>query len=305
MTIGSATTGSAWFLDGISRLQQQQAETQRALSSGYQVQDAADSPSQTTALVDLGSSLATARQYQKNLVRVQAEANTADDAIGSGISLIEKARTLAIQAGSATITPVDRQNLAAQVQEIQQQLVSLANTAVEGRYIFGGNQDQSAPYQYNAASATGVDRLTTATSGRVITDTQGQPVYQGLTAQEIFDPADSTGAAAAGNAFAAVGSLLTALGTGNGIATALTSLQSTSSYLNQQQSRYGAAEQRLTDEQNNLASRITALETGVGSIRDTDTVRAAIDLTQESTNLSAALAAQAQIPRKSLFDYLA
>jgi flagellar hook-associated protein 3 FlgL len=304
MTIGSATTGSAWFLDGISRLQQQQADTQRALSSGYRVQDAADSPSQTTALVDLGSSLAHARTYQKNLVRVQAEASAADNAVGSGISLIERARTLAIQAGNATISPVDLRNIVAQVQDIQQQLVSLANTAVEGRYIFGGNQDQSPPYQYNAASATGADRLTTATSSRVIADTQGQPVFQGLTAQQIFDPADSTGAPSAGNAFAALGSLLNALTTGNGIAAALTSLQTVSSYLNQQQSRYGAAAQRLTDEQNNLASRITALETGVGSIRDTDTVRAAVDLTQESTNLSAALAAQAQIPRKSLFDYL-
>jgi hypothetical protein len=33
-------------------------------------------------------------------------------------------------------------------------------------------------------------------------------------------------------------------------------------------------------------------------------VQAATDLTQESTNQSAALAAQAEIPRKSLFDYL-
>jgi flagellar hook-associated protein 3 FlgL len=186
--------------------------------------------------------------------------------------------------------------------------VSIANTTVAGRAIFGGSQDQSPPYQYNAASATGVNTLTTPGAGRVIVNTQGQPVYQALTAQQIFDPVDAAGAPTANNTFAALQNLQTALQANNqaGIAGALTSLQTASTYVNQQQAFYGAAEQRITNEQNTAANQVTALQTQIGNIRDTNVAQAATNLTQESTNQSAALGAQAEISaRKTLFDYVA
>src|SRR5579863_3168812 len=186
--LGSATIGTAWFLNGLANLQQQETQTQIALSSGYQINDAADSPSQTPELIQLGSTLAAVQGYQTNLGNVQTEATAADQALGSGISLIQNAVTLASQGASSTATAATDQTLATQVQSIQQQIVAIANTTVAGRLIFGGDQDQSAPYQYDAASATGVDSLTPDTSSRVIVNPQGQTVYQPLTAQQIFDP---------------------------------------------------------------------------------------------------------------------
>jgi flagellar hook-associated protein 3 FlgL len=304
MTIGSATAGSEWFLNGLSNLQQQLLQTQRQLTSGYRVQDAADPPSQTPELVSLGSSLAAAQNYEANLVRVQAEASGADQALSSGISLIDQARTLALQAANTTLAPANLASIDSAIEGIQQQLVSIGNTTVEDRYIFGGNLDQSAPYRFDAAA--GPSAVTTATSIRVINDSDGQPVYQALTAKQIFDPMDAAGAPMAGNTFAALSFLRTALQTNNqnGIRTALQSLESASDWLNQQQSYYGAAEQRLTSEQNNTANQITAIKIAIGGIRDTDVAQAATDLTRESTTQSAAMAAQAEISRKSLFDYL-
>jgi flagellar hook-associated protein 3 FlgL len=303
----SLTPGTAWFLNGLSNLQTQEAQTQRELSSGYQINDASDSPSQTPALIQLGSNLAAVQAYQTNLGNVQAEANTADQAIGTGISLLQNAETFAAQGDNTGSTAATNQTLAIQVENIQQQLVSIANTTVQGRYIFGGDQDGSAPYQYDASSATGVDSLTAQVSSRVIVDPQGQSVYQGLTAQQIFDPVDSTGAPTANNTFAALQSLQTALQANDqpGIAAALTSIQSASTYVNQQQAYYGAAEDRITSEQNNAANQVTALQTQIGNIRDTDEVQAATDLTTESTDQSAALGAEAEISAgKTLFSYL-
>jgi flagellar hook-associated protein 3 FlgL len=304
--IGSATAGTAWFLDGVANLQKEQAQTERQLSSGYRINDASDSPSQTPELVQLGSSLAAVQTYQQTLTNVQAEASTADQAVGSSLTLIQNAINLASQGASSTATAAVNQTLAASVQSIQQQLVGIANTTVAGRYIFGGAQDQSAPYQYDAASATGVDSLTTQGTSRVIMNTQGQAVYQGLTAQQIFDPVDSSGVPTANNAFAALQSLQTALQANNraGVASALTSLQTVASYINQQQATYGAAEARLTNEQNTAANQATSLQVRIGSIRDTNFAQAATDLTQEQTDQSAAMGAQAMISQKTLFDYI-
>jgi len=309
MTINStAAISSAWFLDGIAILQQRQIVTQQQLSSGYRVQNAADSPSQVSELVDLGSSLSAYKNWNTNLSRVQAEAQTADQAVGSAVSLLQQAQTLGVEGDTATATASARQALATQVQSIQQQLVGIANTSVEGRYIFAGNQDQTAPYQFDSGSATGVDQLTSSPATRAIVNPEGASLYQSLTAQQIFDPVDSTGGPAANNAFAALQSLANALGANDqaGITSALTALNTASNWVNQQQAYYGTAEQRVTAEQTRTANQITALQTQVGGIRDADVVQAATDLAQENVAQSAAYGAQSQIAQnKSLFNYLA
>ena len=309
MTINNtASISSAWFLNGISNLQQRETATQQQLSSGYRVQSAVDSPSQLSELVDLSSSLSAYQNWNTNLTRVQAEAQTADQAIGSAVSLLQQAQTLGAQGDTATSTAVNRQALAAQVQSIQQQLVAIANTSTEGRYIFGGNQDQTAPYQYDSASATGVDQLTASPATRTIVNPTGETVYQSLTAQQIFGPVGSSENPTAGNTFVALQSLVTALGGNNqaGIAAAMDSLSTASDWVNQQQGYYGNAEQQITNEQNTTANQITALKTQIGGIRDTDVVQAASDLSQENVAQSAAYGAESQIAQlKSLFSYLA
>ena len=204
MTVNSAAIGADWFLNGLGNLQTRELQTQQQLSSGFAVTTAADDPAATHALVDLGSSLATAQTYQSNLGSVQAEASAADTALGSAITLVQSAQSLGTRAASSTATADERQSFAVQVQAIQQQIVGLANTNVAGRYIFGGDEDQSAPYQYNAQSATGVDALTTASSTRTIVNPSGQPVFQSLTAGAIFDSSTASGVPAATNTFAAL-----------------------------------------------------------------------------------------------------
>ncbi len=164
--LGSATIGSAWFLTGLASLQQQETQTQIELSSGYQINNASDSPSQNPELIQLGSTLAAVQAYQENLSSVQTEASTADQALGSAITLIQSAVSLATQGASSTATTDTDQTLAADVQSIQQQLIAISNTTVAGRAIFGGDQDQSPPYQYDAAApnGTGVDTLTAQTN---------------------------------------------------------------------------------------------------------------------------------------------
>jgi flagellar hook-associated protein 3 FlgL len=306
MTINSATAGAGWFLNGISNLQQQLTETERQISSGYRVRDAADAPGQVSDLVGLESSLAADQAYQSSLTRVQAEAGAADNAIGSAISLIDNAKSLAAQAAGAPLTPTNIPGILAQVRQIQQQIAGLANTTTEGRYIFGGDQDQAAPYQYDTTTQT-VSSLTAAPATRVITDAHGQPVFQALGAQQIFDPQDTSGASTGGSTVAALASLAIALTNNDsaGISSALTALGGASTWLNQQQAYYGASEQRLTTEQNSAANRITTSQTSIAGIRETDVTQAATDLAAETTNQSAAYGAEAAISKKSLFDYLA
>ena len=305
MIISTATTGAGWFLDGLAAIEARQLRTQRQLSSGYKVQDASDAPLATASLVQLAGGLSRATVWRDNLDNVAAESLAADQAIGSAFDAITSARTIAAQGATGTATAQDRQNLASQVLALQQQLVGAANTNFGGRFIFGGDQDQSAPYAVNPAAASGVNKLTAQVSTRVITSPSGLAVYQALTAASVFDP-QSAGAPSATNAFAAVQALATALAANNqpGIAAAADALAQAGDWLNQQQSYYGLATRRISAEQQTNGNDILSFQEQISAIRDADLAQAATDLTQENTAQQAALAAEAQIPRKSLFDYL-
>lgn len=299
MITSSATIGSNWFLNGLDNLQRQEAITQRQLSSGFKVQDASDAPVQTQPLIALETRLATFQNWQTNLSQVQAEATAADQALGQGVSLIEQARTIASQGANSTATAGTRLNLAAQVQSLQQQLVGIANTAVQGRYIFAGDQDTAAPYALNSANPNGVTQITSGVSTRVVTDPDGNVVYQPQAGPQIFDQNGSS-------AFLALQNLSTALANNDqpGTAAALQSLEGVSDWLNEKQSGYGTAEQQITSSQTAASNAILSLQAGISSIRDTDIAQAATDLARETTNQSAAVAAQAELSQKSLFDYL-
>ncbi len=306
MIISTATTGASWFLDGLASIEARQIRTQRQLSSGYKVQDAADSPLDTAPLIHLSSSLNSATVWRSNLDKVSAEALAADQAVGSAFDAITSARTLAAQGATGTATARQRLNLASQVQALLQQVVAAANTNFGGRFIFGGDQDQSAPYAANPGSVTGADQLTAQVSTRVINSPSGQPVYQSLTAATIFDQRASGGSPGALNAFAALHDLANALTANDAAAinSSADTLRQTGDWLNQQQAFYGVAGKRVETEKQTADNDITSFKVQIGAIRDADIAQAATDLTQETTAQQAALAAQAQIPRKSLFDYL-
>jgi len=299
MTINSTSSGSSWFLNGLAEVQRQQEKTQRDISSGYRVHNASDAPLETPRLVTLSSRLAAFQNWQSNLAQVKAEAQAGDSAIGSAVSLIENARVLAVRGATATTTAAGRATLADQVQSLQSELLSAANTTVAGRYIFAGDQDQAPPYVLDPASTSGVTAATPQTSTRVVTAPDGEQIFRSLTATQVFDDPSAS-------AFGVLQELQNALRNNDvpGISGALLSLQEVSDWLNQQQGIYGNSEQRISDAQSAAGNEILSLQSGIAAIRDTDIAQAATDLTRENTSQSAALAAQAQISRKTLFDYL-
>ena len=79
-----------WFLTGIQALQDRTAVTQRQISSGFRIQDAADSPLEAADLIRLGSTLTSVQHYVSNLGRVGAEVSAADAGLSSSIQLIDR-----------------------------------------------------------------------------------------------------------------------------------------------------------------------------------------------------------------------
>jgi flagellar hook-associated protein 3 FlgL len=295
------------FLANLSRIQTNNENVQLDISSGETVRNASDAPDQITQLLQLEASLAQNTQTQTNLTNVQATANTADGVISNVLTLVNQAMSLGTEGANTSETAQTRQELAQQVQSVFQQVVSASQTQIGGRYIFGGDDDQSPSFQLDPSQGNGVDRLSWASNTSQVEDPNGGLFAAGLSAGQIFDPRNADYSYASGNLFAGLTSLYNALNNNdsNGITAALSSLQTASTYVNAQEGFYGALEDRLTEAQSVATSMGTALTQQISNIRDTNVAQAAVQLTEGQTDLQAALAAQAKVPPTSLFSYLA
>jgi flagellar hook-associated protein 3 FlgL len=275
---------------------------QRQVSSGLRVGQASDDPSAVSSILRTQSEIALNNQTQTNLNQVKTDLQNGDSSLQQAVKLMEQAITLAAQTGSLSDTATQNAALAAQVQSIQQQLVNLSNTRVNGRYIFSGDSDQQAAYAVDSTQPNGVQQLAPAKSTQVITDANGNPLWTPKTAQEIFDAQGGTG-----NVFAAVNNLLTALQKNDSTAALATmdSLKAADDHLNQQLGLYGIAETRVADAATAAAKSVTTEQQSLSSLRDANIAGDAVELTQLNTQQQAALSARAKMSQYNLFDFLA
>ena len=315
--VSNLDSASELFLADVGRIQQNIAQASRQVSSGKKIAEPSDAPDEIAPLLQLRADLAHNTQIQSNLVLAQADANSADSALGSAIQLMDSAQTLASQGTDVSLSATDRRSLAGQVQSLQQQMVALSNTGVQGRYIFSGDQDQTAAYQIIPITnpptddplGNGVTQISMSAATRQVEDPAGGSFSASRTAQEIFDTRNDDGTCAAGNVFASLNALRLALenspdGDSSAIQSAIGNLKQASVHLNAEEAFYGNVQTRIQDSQTYAGNRDTQLQTQASQIEDADVASAALELTQANTQLSAAFQARAQMPTKTLFDYL-
>jgi len=300
--ISSLDAASQAFLTGIDQIQQNMQTAQAQLTTGLKINNVSDDPAAIPDLWQTRSNLDQVQQINSNLGQVQTEVNTAESVLQNAVSLVEQAETLGTQGADDTVAATTRTDLGNQLGSVLQQLVSASNTQVEGRYIFSGDSDQTAPYSYDPTQTYPVSSYQGTTSTRLIQAPDGSTFSVALTAQQIFDSPNADQ-----NVFESISSLQQALLNNDsaGINSALGEVQSADTYLNQQLAFYGTVQDHVASSMNYCQNYQTQLQTQLSGIEDADETQSITELTQTQTQLQAALESRAQMPRQSLFDFLA
>ena len=297
---------NALFLNGIDRIQSEISQASNQVSSGLRITVASDAPDQIGTLLQLRANQAHNTQVQSNITLAQTDAQSADEALSASIQLMDTATTLASQGATASSDATTRASLAQQVQSILQQMVSNSQTNVEGVYIFSGDQSDTPQYTWDSTKANPVVTQQTTASTGVVENPGGGTFQSSLTARQIFDDQDATGAPATDNVFNALNTLATALNNNDtaGITNSITLLQAASVHLNTSEAFYGNLEDQLQNASNYASNYSVQLQTEISNIQDADVTSAATELTAANTQLQAAMEMEGQLPHSSLFNYL-
>jgi flagellar hook-associated protein 3 FlgL len=124
--------------ESIHKLQQQ-------VSSGLRIQKPSDDPNAASSIMQTRSQLRAAEQFQRNIGQAISRVEAEETVLEQLDSTLTRALTLAISQGDDLATPETRKQVKAEVDNLLQFAVSLANTRWGEGYIFGGLQAQTAP----------------------------------------------------------------------------------------------------------------------------------------------------------------
>jgi len=144
----------------IDSTQSQLVNIEEELSTGKKVNQPSDNPSSAAIIQQIQKTLDYSTQYSSNIAQGTNQLNQVDSTLGNITTLLTQAQSIASANASSTVSPDARASAAEVVDSIYNQVLALANQQFEGTYLFGGNDQTTAPYN---ASSGGVEFVGSST----------------------------------------------------------------------------------------------------------------------------------------------
>jgi flagellar hook-associated protein 3 FlgL len=143
------------FLTALNTLESNLTTTQNQISSGLSFSTASQNPVDAGLVTDYNQALSQSQQYDTNSNSAQSGLNTEDTALTQVQNSLQSLRDLALEANNSSESPQDLSAIATQAVQIQNTLISLANTQDgSGNYIFAGYSTQTQPFALSPTGAT-------------------------------------------------------------------------------------------------------------------------------------------------------
>jgi flagellar hook-associated protein 3 FlgL len=261
---------------------------QQDVTSGRKVRTLSDDPVNASQIMRLDASLRDIDQYRRNGASANTRLSAEDVVLTSARKLIERAKGLAMSVATLPIGDPQRTAALAEVQQIQDQMVSLGNTKVGDEYIFAGGRTTTPAFLLD---------------GTYVGDTT---VHRAGIDEGVFIDTNHTGNSLFGSTLQALQSLSQEIQTGDAasIEVARASLIGSDQQLMTLQAEVGGRLRQIKDTADILARRNNTLLDRRGEIRDVDPTEAVLKVTAAQAALDRAYAAVGKILQTTLLDYL-
>ena len=272
---------------GLSRF----SAAQQQVATGKRLNRPSDSPSETASAMRLRSAIKAQEQYTRNAADGNGRLGLVDQTLTGVYNQFSRARELALE-GSGSAGQSSREALAAEVDQIRDDLLSQANTTYLTRPVFGGITAGSRAYDDTGAfvGVAGAISRQVGDDVKVRVDIDGRTVF-GDGASSVFAELEDLSTALRAN-------------DSTGIRAGLDDLAGRLTDLSTVQAAVGASYKRIEQAQDALVDRSLYLTSTLSDLEDVDLARATVDLNLQQVAYQAALASTARVLQPSLLDFL-
>ncbi len=138
------------YSQNMRSLNQQQAallHVGQQVASGRRVVRPSDDPQAASHAVQVGQAQAITSQFADSRVGARNALSMEESVLNSICDAVTSAKTLIIEAANGTLSDADRASVASQLRGVYESVLGQANaTDGNGRYLFGGHQNRTAPF---------------------------------------------------------------------------------------------------------------------------------------------------------------
>jgi len=159
-----------------------------------------------------------------------------DSTLGSVVSQLTQALSLATEANNGTLNASDLKSIATQLSGIRDEVLSLANTTYLGSYVFSGSQGSTTPFSLDTSVTPNTVSYQGDNAISYVTTPNGQKIQVNMPGNQIFSDASDPSNPAT-NVLQTLTNLVTDFSSGTASATAIsdtTALNSALNYVGQQ-----------------------------------------------------------------------
>ena len=133
----------------LGNLTEELYKANKVVATGKRINSLSDDPVALTQCLNIRSSLANLEQLEKNIAMGRTWLNGGETALRSIEDVISDAKVLCVQMANGSMNATDRADAAEVVDGYLRQILSLANTEVNGQYIFAGTQTDTQPFAFD------------------------------------------------------------------------------------------------------------------------------------------------------------
>jgi flagellar hook-associated protein 3 FlgL len=292
----STATQQRQNLQDLQATQERMALNNARITSGSRIGSPGEDPNGAALILDFGNSIQANTQYLKQVTSASSFLTSTEDAVNGAVQAVMRLQELAMSGSSASVPEVNA---------ILQNLLGLANTQSQGKYIFSGTKTDTQPFggppaaPYTWQGNSEAINLGVSASTVVATNLTGDDVFQGV---NYLAPAGVSA-----NLFTVATDLASALQSGIGadVQTASKGLDAVLNNLNDMLAKLGGRQAGLLSLQTSLGNFNASLQSLQSAQEATDYPTAITEYSNDQTIQSATLSVMAKANKVNLFDYLA
>ncbi|CAM8651178.1 flagellar hook-associated protein FlgL [Burkholderiales bacterium] len=283
------------------------AQSQAQLSSGKNVLRPSDAPEEAVSIQRLKSVIARQESFEQAIQTTENRLKTEETALEGVSNLLTRLKELAIQASNDTNGPKDREIIAIEMQGLQEDLLSFANTRdANGAYLFSGSRVFTPAFSQQADGE--VIYQGDETVNLVDVGDQRQ-LRANRTGTQVFDRVvrtDADGSQFGVSFFQSVQDLVAAVRSSDraNMNRGIAELTNLSDSVSLSIARVGSDMNVVTGQRAVLEETRLQLQLVLSEAEDLDYTEAVTKMQKQMLALEASQASFAQISRLSLFEYI-
>ena len=173
----------------VSSLDQTQANEQQLsseLSSGVSITSLSQNPVGSGENVLLLNQIQQDDSFTESSNLVTGRLQVADSALGSVVSELTQAISLATSANNGTMSTSNVQSVGNQISGVVDEVQTLANTCYQGQYVFAGGQTDKAPFATTTSTSPAMTTYSGGENVNYLEMPNGQKIQLNVPGDQVF-----------------------------------------------------------------------------------------------------------------------